>query len=336
MPCPSLTELPPPPPGKSGWPWTEQTPPASRRDWPRITVVTPTFNQGPFIEETIRSVLLQGHPNLEYIIMDGGSTDQTVDIIKKYERWLAYWVSEKDRGQAHAINKGWARATGDILAWINSDDWYLPGALQTVSEHFFTKPQSMWIAGVVENSHSPKNVLKHFLPRPTSLTQCLGRSNYGFHQPGMFWRRNLVEAVGPLDETLHFCFDHDFFIRTLQRQVEQECLPAHLAGFRLHPDSKSCSRLPRFLKEDWLVFERYEHALSPVEAAKARRWLSEYEAESWLTFTYHLLANHQRWEALRHLFSKLPVLSHLKPPRLMLGAFYRTLISGKPPAWFHS
>src|SRR5262245_50300660 len=114
MKCPAVAELPPPPSGKTGWPWTDETPPlpSTQPDgspWPRISIVTPSYNQSEFIEETIRSVLLQGYPDLEYIIIDGGSTDQSLDIIRKYARWLAYWISEKDRGQSHAINKGFER-----------------------------------------------------------------------------------------------------------------------------------------------------------------------------------------------------------------------------------
>ena len=122
MRCPTLAELPSPLPGTTGWPWREETRqlPNTLPDgspWPRISIVTPSFNQGKYIEETIRSILLQGYPNLEYIIMDGGSNDGSLEIIKKYEPWLALWVSEKDRGQSHAINKGFLSSTGDVVAW---------------------------------------------------------------------------------------------------------------------------------------------------------------------------------------------------------------------------
>ena len=141
MRCPNLEELPPSPPGKTGWPWTQGSKTLGNampdgNSWPKISIVTPSFNQGKYIEETIRSVLLQGYPDIEYIVIDGGSMDASLDIIKKYERWLTYWVSEPDKGQSHAINKGFAKSSGEIYAYINSDDFYCPSAFGTVAPMF--------------------------------------------------------------------------------------------------------------------------------------------------------------------------------------------------------
>lgn len=132
-----LAELPPPPTGKVGWPWTvEIQPPAEMMAnglaWPKVSIVTPSYNQGAFIEETIRSVLLQNYPNLEYVICDGGSNDETVEILEKYSPWLSFWQSKKDRGQGHAINLGFSLCSGNYFGWINSDDFYLPNCFETV------------------------------------------------------------------------------------------------------------------------------------------------------------------------------------------------------------
>src|ERR1700692_4825128 len=125
MNCPGIAELPLPPIGRAGWPWTENcTLPDHNQEyasWPRISIVTPSYNQGQFLEETIRSVLLQGYPNLEYFVIDGGSEDRSVEIIKQYQPWITYWVSERDRGQTDAINKGLGLSRGDIFNWLNSD-----------------------------------------------------------------------------------------------------------------------------------------------------------------------------------------------------------------------
>ena len=147
-----LVDLAPPPRDKTGWPWTRESPRAADTlpdgsAWPKISIVTPSYNQGQFIEETIRSVLLQGYPNLEYIVIDGGSTDGTVDILRKYERHIDFWVSERDKGQAAAINKGFARASGEILAWLNSDDTYQMGVFAQVAELFCQRPDVEVISG---------------------------------------------------------------------------------------------------------------------------------------------------------------------------------------------
>ena len=152
MRCPRLDDLPPAPAGCKGWPWTEgpelvpDTGPDGR-SWPVISIVTPSFNQGRFLEETIRSVLLQGYPSLEYIVMDGGSTDDSVDIIRKYEPWLMFWASGPDQGQSDAINKGFERATGAIWGYINSDDLYEPDALRTAAEIFLSGAEVHLVAG---------------------------------------------------------------------------------------------------------------------------------------------------------------------------------------------
>ena len=147
-----IEALPPIDVTKQGWPWIEASDSLPDKmpngsDWPRISIVTPSYNQGKFLEETIRSVFLQGYPNLEYIIIDGGSTDNSIEIIKKYEPWLTYWVSEKDRGQSHAINKGFEHATGEIYGWLNSDDYFLPRALKAFAQASIKDKNSVAWAG---------------------------------------------------------------------------------------------------------------------------------------------------------------------------------------------
>jgi glycosyltransferase involved in cell wall biosynthesis len=137
-----LEHLPTPPPDKTGWPWTEESEYLSPlhpdgNGWPRISIITPSYNQGEFIEETIRSIILQNYPNLEYIIIDGGSSDNSAEIIRKYEEWIAYWVSERDRSQSHAINKGFDRCTGELVNWICSDDLLCKNALNQFASRYF-------------------------------------------------------------------------------------------------------------------------------------------------------------------------------------------------------
>jgi glycosyltransferase involved in cell wall biosynthesis len=259
---PILNELRPPPEGKVGWPWTEASRPlpASAPEgsaWPPISIITPSFNQGQFIEETIRSVLLQGYPNLEYFVIDGGSTDQTLDVIRKYEPWLGHWVSEPDFGQSHAINKGLAHATGDLVAYINSDDLYLPGAFTAVAEHFITRPTCSWICGDViffgggQPTMSPKTVL------PSAPAAWLARQHFA-PQPGMFWRRELLRDG--FDERFRYCFDFELFLRLLFSGHKCEHLPLALASFRLHETSKTIAEAEQFEDEVLRMSREYfEH-----------------------------------------------------------------------------
>jgi glycosyltransferase involved in cell wall biosynthesis len=251
MRCPRLAELPLPPPGKTGWPWTVETPalPAARLNgspWPRISIVTPSYNQGQFIEETIRSVLLQGYPDLEYIIIDGGSTDQSVEIIGKYEPWLTYWVSEKDRGQTHAINKGFDLASGEIFAWVNSDDQLLAGALQSVS--FDLDGCQVWLVGgsIAINAQGDEVEIwrPDIIPNALAWLDRFSRGvTYLVPQPSTFWPRSEWTACGPLDERLDFCFDHAFFLLLCYKCGPPKISTKFLSLYRLHQDTKT-SRAP--------------------------------------------------------------------------------------------
>jgi glycosyltransferase involved in cell wall biosynthesis len=181
---------------------------------PKISVITPSYNQARFIEQTIRSVLLQQYPNLEYIIIDGGSTDGSVEIIRKYETWLSYWVSEPDRGQSHAINKGFERAAGQVLCWLNSDDYYLPGALLAVGKLLADGAGSYAVAGhclKVYRDGRPAVKLEGSYENRRRLLQFW--KGYQMHQPAIFWRREVFERVGWLNEELHLIMDFDYWAR---------------------------------------------------------------------------------------------------------------------------
>ena len=205
-----LSVLPLPPAGKTGWPWTEETEPDIYKQitsYPRVSIITPTFNQGQFIEETIRSILLQNYPNLEYIIIDGGSTDGTIEIIKKYAPWVAYWVSEKDRGQSHAINKGLEKCTGEICNWINSDDCLTLNALDII-QRGFDKPGVLNFCGnaLVEFDNEQNSSV---LFRTTLLDQDINThlANCSFSQPASFFRMTAFKQITPLEESLHMNMD---------------------------------------------------------------------------------------------------------------------------------
>ena len=259
---PRLADLPPPPPNKSGWPWTEETPklPASMHDgtpWPLVSIVTPSYNQGRYIEATIRSVLLQGYPNLEYIIIDGGSSDQTAEIVKKYERWLTYWVSESDRGQADAINKGFSRSTGRILNWINSDDFLEKNALTRVALALAGADKDVGaVVGMGNWIDTYGQIVRFKLPSEISKNTLLRWSwaaGEGFLQPACFVTRDAWEFGGPLSLVLHYCMDLALWIKIAER-FRFELLPELIAYAHRHSAAKTVREWPYAKGEAALIF----------------------------------------------------------------------------------
>jgi glycosyltransferase involved in cell wall biosynthesis len=245
---------------------------------PKLTVITPSFNQGNFIERTIRSVLDQGYPNLEYVIVDAGSTDQTLEIIRRYEDRLAWWVSEPDEGQSDAINKGLAGTSGEIVAYLNSDDYFLPGAFET-AVGCFGSTERKWVAGGaldVEEGDPPRR-LRVWRPKPPSY--CEGWP-FGRHwwalvpwhvpQPSSFWRRELFDRFGPFRTDMHYAFDAEFMVRLAYENQLPELLPDDFLSVRsVHPEQKTYE-----MTNSWPEIHRfvdiYRPQLSTGERAKLR------------------------------------------------------------------
>ena len=205
---------------------------------PLVSIITPSYNQAPYLEETIRSVLTQDYPRVEYIVIDGGSTDGSPEIIKKYANRIAYWVSEKDKGQTDALNKGFAASHGSILAWLNSDDTYKPGAIRAVVEYLSRHPQVGMVYGELDFIDENGKVVGKFPAAQTDLKR-LRKGYVHIPQPAAFFRAEHWKKVAPLDDTFYFAMDYDLWVR-LARVTEFQYLPGETwANFRLHAGGKT-------------------------------------------------------------------------------------------------
>lgn len=209
--------------------------------FPKISVITPCFNQGDFIEKTINSVLSQNYPNLEFIIIDGGSTDNTVELIKKYEQHLTYWVSEPDHGQSHAINKGMAKSTGEILTWLNSDDWYLPNTLLRFAELFQQNPDIGIIVGAGRNVDQAGTEI--YYKKPTQEINLISLYQWqeggNFMQPSSAYSREAWNLAGPVDETIHIAFDLDLWLKMIKKNVKFLSVNELFSEALSHPNAKT-------------------------------------------------------------------------------------------------
>jgi len=255
--------------------------------WPRISIVTPSLNQGKYLDATIRSVLEQEYPNLEYFIMDGGSTDGSLEIIREYGSRVTGWVSEPDQGQAHALNKGFARSTGDLLGWINSDDILLPGALRLLAQEHRATPQAVLLGDV---SHLDEKEAYAWAEHCSYLSAKslveMWRDDVNFQQPGLYFPRSVYEQAGPLDEAFHYTFDREWLCRALAYAPLRN-LHVVVAQFRYHNASKTV-RYPLEWNREYRIFlERHKHLLDASQQRLALAALDLGLAETYLHYKVH-------------------------------------------------
>lgn len=217
-----------------------------------VSIVTPSFNQARYLEQTLRSVLEQDYPRIEYIVVDGASTDGSVEIIAKYRDQLAFWVSEKDAGQADAINKGLARATGEIVAWLNSDDFYFPGAVASAVKAFEAYPE----AGLVYGDTVAVDEAGEFIHFP-EYAQWTLEDLLTFHiigQPAVFMRRDVLSEAGTLDPSYHYLLDHHLWIRMASR-APMIYVPERWAAGRFHESAKNVAQAAKFGEEAFRILD---------------------------------------------------------------------------------
>lgn len=232
--------------------------------WPRICIVTPSYNQAAFLEETLRSVLLQGYPELEYIVMDGGSEDGSLEILREYEPWLSHLSVGPDEGHAAAIAEGFSKSTAGIMAWLNSDDRYEPGTLERIASYFASHPRVVFVTSNINDMDAEGRIFAEseyrFIASPCrTLTANLGWHNWP--QPGSFWRRWAYEACGGMDSSFRFCMDRDLFLRITALGPARRLKGPPTASFRYHDKSKTTTMQKVREEDNLVIIGRYSNPL---------------------------------------------------------------------------
>ncbi len=228
---------------------------------PKISLITPSFNQGDYIEKTITSVLGQNYPNLEYLIIDGGSTDQTLDILKKYSAKI-FWISEKDKGQSDAINKGLKKAKGEIVGFINSDDYLQKNSLRIIADFFSSHQESFWVTGKCKIVNEKGDEVRNLITLYKNFFLKFLRFRSLFHivqfisQPATFWRREVIKKVGLFDQNLHYSMDYDYWLRIWQH-YRLDFIDKYLAAYRIHYQSKAVISPETQFQTEHEILKRY-------------------------------------------------------------------------------
>jgi glycosyltransferase involved in cell wall biosynthesis len=282
----NLADLPSPPFAKFGWPWTEESDSSfysnKSKIFPKISVVTPSYNQGYFLEETIRSILLQNYPNLELIIIDGGSTDNTLDIIKKYEPWITYWVSEKDRGQSHALNKGFEKATGELVGWQNSDDIYLPNAFYNVALSFNSNKQKFDIFyGKITHIDEYSNIINKLYLVPFSFF-VFKYYDINVANQGIFFKNEVVKK-NAINENYTFTMDAEYYFRLAFKGYKFKLINNFVGAFRIQKSSKTSTILDISIKETNKLRRSYG-----VNVIDGIEWKKQFRFQKFLSILYIL------------------------------------------------
>ncbi len=231
---------------------------------PKISVITPSLNQAGYIERTIQSVLEQNYPNLDYIVVDGGSTDGTIEILKRYGSRLT-WISEKDSGQSDAINKGMSMATGDILAYLNSDDIFEPGALTTVAARFMADPSIMWLTGRCRIIDEDDREVRSIITAYKDLL--LDHYRYALLlianpicQPATFWKKEVTDEIGLFDPDESLVMDYDYWLR-IGKRYQPAIMDENLAAFRVHSQSKTSRGRFLMIQREYAVSRKYSRSV---------------------------------------------------------------------------
>jgi len=234
-----VDELPAPPEGKTGWPWTEGSAPCPDGSWPAIAIVMPSYNQGEYLEQCIRSVLLQGYPNLTFYLRDGGSTDTSQDIIKKYAAWIDDWFIGPDGGQCSAINSVLLEAPGEYGGWMNTDDFYMPNALQHLAEAATNEPEHILWAGNTEEIDIEDQHVRMYPPKMGEVHEIAQwYINYGFHQPSCMFKLDLFKELGGLDPKIETCLDVELWIR-MRKEGSFGTTEHTISTVRNNPEAKT-------------------------------------------------------------------------------------------------